>query len=215
MIKNLIFDLDGTLLDTLPCICKAANITLKHYNMKHFVSIKECREYIGYGTSYLLKNCFHNQDRNDYDEIVTYYINKQKLTHKQNVKTFPYLTSALKDLKKKGYKLFIATNKPYQVAELVITKIYGKNFFVDMEAQKTNTPKKPDPYVINQIIKRNKLIRKECIYIGDHECDVRTANNAKIPCLVLLQGYGHYEDPIFKKAKKLLNSPKEIIKYLK
>jgi len=214
MIKNLIFDLDGTLLDTLPPICKAINITLKHYKLKYVVSVKECRDYIGYGTPYLLKSAFHNEDRDDYDEAIKYYIKKQLITHKEKVEAFPYLIASLKDLKKKGYKLYIATNKPYEIAELAINKVYGKDFFIDMEAQKNNTPKKPDPYVINAIIKRNKLKRKECIYIGDHECDVQTAINAKIPCLILKHGYGHLDKPIFKKAKKIINSPKEIINYL-
>ncbi len=215
MIKNLIFDLDGTLLDTLPPISKAINITLKHYKLKYKVSVKECRDYIGYGTPYLLKSAFHNEDRDDYDEAMKYYIKKQIITHKEKVKAFKDMIPSLKSLKKKGYKLFIATNKPYEIATLAINKVYGNNFFIDMEAQKKDTPKKPDPYVINEIIRRNKLKRKECIYIGDHECDVRTSINAKIPCLILKHGYGHLSDPVFKKAKKIINSPKDIIKYLK
>jgi len=214
MIKNLIFDLDGTLLDTLPAITKAANLTLKHFKKNYQLPTKEVVNYIGYGTYYLLKNCFRDDLKDDFDEVYKYYVSKQVLTHKI-AKPYPYLKSSLISLKKKGYKLFVATNKPNEVANSSLLRVYGKTFFIDIEAQKKDTPKKPDPYVVNQIISRNKLNRKECIYIGDHECDIKTAINAKIPCIILQYGYGHYSDPIFKKCKKVINSPKEIINYLK
>ena len=135
--------------------------------------------------------------------------------HLKKAKLFPNTLSTLTRLKKRGYKLYIATNKPIEVAKPLINKLYGKHFFKDAIYQKNDLPKKPNPYIVNEIIKRNHLKRKECIYIGDSEVDIITAKRAKIDCILVTYGYGRYQEFDPKKATFYINKPQELLNYLK
>lgn len=213
MFKHLIFDLDGTIVDTLPGIAKAINLTLKHFKKPYQWKIKDVYNFVGYGTPYLLTKAFKGKIAN-FDEVLDYYLPCQVRTHR-TVKLFPNLLATLNTLKKKGYKFYIATNKPIEVGPSVINRLYGKSYFVDTVYQKKDTPKKPDPYVVNEIIKRNKLKRDECLYIGDGEVDLLTAKKAKIKGALVKYGYGQYGKFSEKDALFIINRPKDLLKYLK
>lgn len=214
MYKHLIFDLDGTLVDTLPSIIKSINLTLKHFKKPYQYSKKDGPYLIGYGTPYLVKKAFKDENC-DLEKILKVYMPTQLKIHKKHAKLFPNILSTLEELKRRGYKLYIATNKPIEVAPKVIEKLYGKNFFLDAMYQKGDTPKKPNPYVVNEIIKRNHLKRNECIYIGDGEVDIKTANNAKIDSILVTYGYGRYKEFNPKIATFYINKPQELLNYLK
>lgn len=214
MYKHLIFDLDGTIVDTLPSIIKSINATLKHFKMPYRYTCKDGPLLVGYGTPYLIRTAFKDENC-DVKKIMSYYVPTQAKIHEKEAVLFPHILETLKTLKKRGYKLYIATNKPIEVGVVTINKLYGKNFFVDAVYQKNDTPKKPDPYVVNEIIKHNHLKRKECIYIGDSEVDILTAKNAKIDCILVTYGYGRYKDFDHKKAKFCINKPQELLNYLK
>lgn len=214
MYKHLIFDLDGTIVDTLPCIIDAINYTLKYFKKPYHYQLKDGPSLIGYGTPYLVKKAFKDENC-DLKKIVDVYLPIQLKTHLKSAKAFPGMISTLRELKKRGYHLYIATNKPIEVGPDTIKKIYGNKLFTDACYQTFDTPKKPNPYVINEIIKNNKLKRKECLYIGDGEVDLITAKNAKIDSMLVKYGYGRYGEFNEKKAKFVINNPKELLKYLK
>lgn len=214
MYKHLIFDLDGTVADTLPCIIDAINYTLRYFKVPYQYQEKDGCNLIGYGTPYLVKKAFKDENC-DVDKIVKIYIPIQRDIHIKHVKRFPVLISVLKQLKKRGYKLYIATNKPIEVGVPTIKKLYGSNFFTDEVYQLHKTPKKPDPYVVNQIINHNHLKKNECLYIGDSEVDLITAKNAGIDSMLVKWGYGKYGKFNEKLAKFVIKSPKELLNYLK
>lgn len=213
MYKHLIFDLDGTIVDTLPSIALAVNQTLKHFHKNYSYTDEEVRHFVGYGTPYLIKKAFKG-DIENYDEVLAFYIEKQIITHLKNAKIFPKLKENLKSLSDIGYTLYIATNKPSPVATKIIPKLYGNNFFKDMVAQKKDTPKKPDPYVINQIINRYSLKLNECLYIGDSEVDLLTAKNAGVDACLVKYGYGGYDKIDEKLAKFVVNKPDDFRQFL-
>ena len=214
MYKHLIFDLDGTIVDTLPSIIKSINATLKHFKMPYQYTVKDGPNLIGWGTPYLIKTAFKDEHC-DYQKIAKHYLPTQAKIHEKEAKLFPDIKETLIILKKRGYLLYVATNKPIEVGPVTINKLYGKGFFKDEQYQTLGSPKKPDPYVVNEIIKRNHLKRKECLYIGDSEVDIATAKNAKIDCLLVTFGYGRYQEFDIKKAKFYINKPKELLNYLK
>ncbi|MCQ2753228.1 MAG: HAD family hydrolase [Bacilli bacterium] len=215
MYKHLIFDLDGTIVDTLPGITEAVNLALKHFRKSWRWKKKDVYNFVGYGTPYLI-NCAFKGLPLDLDTVLDYYLPTQAITHqRKDVKIFHGLLKTLNKLKARGYTLYIATNKPVEVGPSVIARLYGENYFKDAVYQTRTMPKKPDPYVINEIIRRNQLDRNECLYIGDSEVDLKAAKNAKIASALVKYGYGQYgkfseDDAIFK-----IKHPKELLKHLK
>lgn len=214
MYKHLIFDLDGTIVDTLPSIAESINLTLKHFKKPYHYQVKEVAYFVGYGTPYLVRRAFQNENA-PVDKICKVYLPTQLAVHLKKAKLFPKLLATLNTLKKRGYKLYVATNKPIEVGPKTIEKLYGTNYFADAIYQTKNTPKKPDPYVINEIIRRNHLKRKECLYIGDSEVDIITAKRAKIDSMLVKYGYGHYDEFDEKTANFVIKHPQELLKYLK
>ena len=217
MYKNLIFDLDGTIIDTLPSITKSVNYTLKKSKKPYQYNVKEVYNFVGYGTPYLIGNAFKCMDikKLPYDKILKIYLPIQLKIHLQYAKLFPKLKETLTKLKKKGYRLYVVTNKPIEVAPGTINKLYGDKFFKDVSCPYKDTPKKPDPYLLNKLIKKHKLQRKECIYIGDGLADLLTAKNGKIDSVLVKYGYGQYGKFDENMAKYIINKPEELLKIFK
>lgn len=213
MYRHLIFDLDGTVADTLPSIALALNLTLKHFNKNFTYTVEETRFFVGHGTPYLIQKAFKNNIDN-FDEVFDYYVRTQIKTHLDNATIFPGLKEKLQQLRDSGCTLYIATNKPAEVAPIVINKLYGDGFFKEIVAQKKDMPKKPDPYVINQIIKRYNLKPNECLYIGDSEVDLLSAKNAGIDACLVKYGYGHYDKINEALAKYIVNKPNDFQQFL-
>lgn len=204
MYKHILFDLDGTVIDTLPALVEAANRTLKKFNFKRTpVTLKEAAPYMGHGTPYLVKCCFKNADL-DYNPIVKYYISQQLITHPKLAKEYPNTTKALLLLQALDYSFYIATNKPQPVADLIIPHIFGKDLFKCVVGQNDSRAKKPNPEVINIVINKYKLKRSECLYVGDSHIDILTAKNAKIDCCLITHGYDNYEHMDKKDAKYVI-----------
>jgi len=214
MYKNLIFDIDGTIIDTLPSITSSVNATLKHFNKNYSYRVDEVYNFVGYGTPYLLKKAFKSEDI-DVKEISKFYLPIQLEIHLKNAKIYPDLKEVLTSLRNKGHKLYVATNKPIEIAPKIVENLYGKGFFIDMMCPGLNTPKKPDPYLLNELIKRNNLVKKECLYIGDGEADLLTAKNAGIDCCLVKYGYGQYGKFDESYCKYVINSPLDLLKLFK
>ena len=139
MYKHLIFGLDGTIADTLPSITDSVNVTLKYFHDPHHYRVDEVYNFVGYGTPYLLKKAFDNEQIN-LEQVLAIYLPVQLKIHLKKAKLFPDLLLTLNTLKERGYKLYIATNKPIEVAPKVINQLYGKNFFKDAIYQKGDMP---------------------------------------------------------------------------
>jgi len=214
--KALIFDLDGTLLDTLRGITDAVNATFKElgYNVQHdYVTAKN---FIGAGAINFVKRACKGMDINEEQgaligETFLKYYDKLQGT---NTTLFPGIRELLDDLKKAGYLICLASNKPQILLEHVIDdKFPGFEFDVRL-GQRKGIPYKPDPYVIREIEERFKLLPSECLYIGDSEYDYQTAFNAKIDCCIVKYGYGFYDQDFVKKSTYNVDSVKDLRKLL-
>ena len=214
--KALIFDLDGTLLDTLKGITDAVNATFKElgYDVQH--DYVTARNFIGAGAYNFVKRACKGMDINEEqgaligETFLKYYDKLQG----PNTTLFPGIRELLDDLKKAGYLICLASNKPQILLEHVIDdKFPGFEFDVRL-GQRKGIPCKPDPYVVREIEERFKLLPSECLYIGDSEYDYQTAHNAKIDCCIVKYGYGFYDQDFVKKSTYNVDSVKDLRKLL-
>lgn len=180
---GILFDLDGTLLNTLEDLTDSVNYALAQYDCPPR-TLEDVRNFIGNGAKKLIERSLPGTDNDpDVDAVLATYQAYYK-THSQ-IKTCPYdgVVEALGKIAEK-YPVAIVSNKPDAP-----TKILCKEFFGDVYArgESTDCPRKPAP---DMLIKAMQMIGVEtCIYVGDSEPDIQTAKNLGVKCLSVLWGF--------------------------
>lgn len=177
---GVIFDLDGTLLDTLGDLTDAVNYTLQQYGL-HTWTAADIRRFVGTGARRLIELACDG--KGDVDAILSAY--KQYYDAHCQIKTAPYphIPEVLETLSKK-YPLAVVSNKPDAAVKLLCADFFPKLF---ARGETPDCPRKPAPDMLTKAMA--ELGVDDCIYVGDSEVDVITANNAGIPCVSVLWGF--------------------------
>ena len=215
MKKVIIFDLDGTLLDTLNDLRMSVNFALSKYNYP-LRNREQVRKDIGNGVEMLIKRSVLNGflDEN-YQNCLSLF--RQTYKEKYNIYTHPYegCFDLVKRLKNEGYLVTVATNKIHSVAKDLLDTHYP-GLFDYFQGDKEGIKKKPDAQMIDEIIKHYGVSRDEVIYIGDTNVDEETALNAKVTYALVTYGYRTIEE--IKKScitTTLLNNTEEVYNFIK
>ncbi len=180
---GVLFDLDGTLLNTLEDLTDSVNYALAQYDCPPR-TVEDVRNFIGNGAKKLIERSLPGLENDpDVDAVLATYQAYYK-THSQ-IKTRPYdgVTEALAKIREK-YPVAIVSNKPDAP-----TKLLCKEFFGDVYArgESTDCPRKPAPDMLQKAM---QIIGVDtCIYVGDSEPDIQTAKNLGVKCLSVLWGF--------------------------
>ena len=214
--KIIIFDLDGTLLNTLEDLTDSTNFALKScgYSTK---TLDEVKNFVGNGVYKLIERAIgENLSAKDVTNCLEIF--KKKYSQNMYNKTSPYdgIINMLKILKIKGYKIAVVSNKFDKAVKELCNKYFPNLIdFSTGENEEKGIRKKPAPDSIIAVIKQYNLTLKDAIYIGDSEVDIQTARNAHIPCISVTWGFKDREFLIQNGAEYLIDSPDEIIEILK
>lgn len=189
MNKVVIFDLDGTILDTLKDIAENINIMLSHYGYKTLPD-REIMQYIGNGARKLVERSIKIKlSEKEFDERYKFYDKIYTAAASEKTCVFEGLKEVLIELKQRGYKLAILTNKQQSATDTVCNK-YLKDFdFNLIVGQREGVPIKPDPTAVLNIMKELNASPENTYFVGDGETDVMTAINADINGVAVLWGY--------------------------
>lgn len=216
MNKNiLIFDLDGTLLNTLNDLTDSTNYALASlgYPQK---TIEQVRNYVGNGVAKLIERAIPNGRTNpDFEKCLEIF--KENYSKNMYNKTAPYdgIIKMLKQLRLKGCKIAVVSNK-FDAA----VKELCKKYFPDMinvaigENEAGGIKKKPAPDTVSKALKELNGKTSDAIYLGDSEVDIQTAQNSNMPCISVTWGFKDKDFLIQHGAKILVNKPHEIIEYI-
>lgn len=213
--KAVIFDLDGTLLNTLEDLTDSTNFSLRYFGFKE-KSIDEVRRFVGSGVSKLIERCIPKGKSNpDFEKCLEVF----KKHYAQNMfnKTKPYdgIIELLSDLKTKKIKTAVVSNKFDDAVKGLCEKYFdGLIDFCAGENEKEGIRKKPSPDTVLKVLKDFKISYDEAIYVGDSEVDIATANNSKMECVSVLWGFKDKDFLLNNGAKILISEPDEIFKYL-
>ena len=183
MKTGILFDLDGTLLNTLEDLTDAVNYTLSHFGCPQR-SLDEVRSFVGTGARNLIRKALPGKDTDPSVEVALAFYQKYYAAHSQ-VKTAPYagVLLAITEIGKK-YPVAIVSNKPDVATKDLCAKYFPGVF---ARGESADCPRKPAPDMVLQAMKQIGVDR--CIYVGDSETDVETARNAGCPCLSVLWGF--------------------------
>ncbi len=183
MKTGILFDLDGTLLDTLQDLTDAVNYTLRHYGCPER-TLSQVREFVGNGARRLIELSLPGTPEDpDVDEVLAFY--QQYYAAHAQVKTAPYpgVLEALERLRRE-FTVAVVSNKPDRAVKLLC-----KDYFGDIYArgESSDCLRKPAPDMLLRTMAELGLER--CIYVGDSDVDVLTAANAGMPCLSVTWGF--------------------------
>ena len=214
MKKLLIFDLDGTLLNTLTDLTNAVNFALDKY---HYESKSEeyVRKAIGNGVAILISRCLENgMDNPFYTDCLNTFREYYRKHYLDNTKPYENMRKALMDLKKYGYKLAVVTNKIDSIAKELINH-YFKGLFEMIQGDTKTLEKKPSPDMVNHVLEKLSINREDACYIGDTNIDYDTAYNSKMDVLLVTYGYRTREELKNLYDVDMVNTPLEISEYFK
>ncbi len=196
MYKGIIFDLDGTLLDTIDDLNEAVNIALSKFNLKT-INREQTLRSVGTGFRNLLDKAASydlNYDKTDLDDLVKEFEMAYAINFKDKTKAYDGIYELLKELSDKEYPLAINTNKRESYAKELVSLHFPDIKFDFIIGESEDFAKKPDPSAANMIIDKWKLAKHQVLYVGDSEVDLLTAINANIDAIHVSWGFRSYED---------------------
>lgn len=205
----ILFDLDGTLLDTLQDLIDSTNATLAHFGYP-LRTAEEVRQFVGNGAKRLFELALPEGSTPQTVAEALAWFKEYYPAHSQ-IKTKPYdgILEALEEIRKE-FPVAVVSNKPD-----VAVKPLCKHYFGDIYAQGESSacPRKPAPDMVFAAMKA--LGAESCIYVGDSEVDVLTAKNAGVPCLSVLWGFRDKQILVEAGAEHFCENPKDLLKLLK
>lgn len=210
----IIFDLDGTLVDSAKDIMIANNKTLEKFGYKP-ISFKNVKHIIGQGIrvniirSLKMQNVKINKKKEN--EMYNFFFSFYKKNLYVKSKIYAGLNSFLKNLKKKGYKLAVCSNKLEELTKIVLKKTKLFKYFDFVAGGDTFAHRKPHPSVLNNVIKKFKINKNNVLFIGDSEHDYHSALNSNIKFCLKTNGFTNKPISFFKKSHKLKSYTNKII----
>ena len=209
MINTLIFDLDGTLLNTLEDLKNATNFALKKFGYPER-SIEEIRNFVGNGVRKLIERALPNGAENpDFESCLdTFKKNYKEIMYNH---TAPYdgISEMLKIAREKGCKIAVVSNK----FDLAVKELCARYFdpLIDIAiGESENVRKKPAPDSVFEAMRLLNTKPENSVYIGDSDVDIETAKNAKLPCISVTWGFRDRNFLAGHGGKIFIDNPMEI-----
>lgn len=212
MIKICIFDLDGTLAKTQESIARPVNMTLAHYGLPA-QPVEAFNYFAGDGLKNALKRALiaaGDTTAAHLEEGLPMCRAWMQENPAYHVVPYDYMVWALGELKRKGVKIAVFSNKPHESAIGVVETIFGKGFFDHIQGQTDQIPIKPDPTGVFEILGKYGAEKDECLYFGDTNTDMLTANNAGVTAVGVTWGFRPRAELEEYGADILIDSAKEI-----
>ena len=211
IIDTVVFDLDGTLLDTLDDLRDAANHVLEKHGLPT-VDSDQTRTAVGNGLRVMMKRIVREGEAHpEFEEILDEFVGYYK--EHSSVKTKPYdgIIEAMRKFSAAGYKLAIVSNKP-DVAVKELAKYYFGEFEIAAsgENEKAGIPKKPSPEMVFESLKTLGTDSAHAVYVGDSDVDILTARNSGMPCISVSWGFRTRDQLETSGASHIISSPCEL-----
>lgn len=214
--KACIFDLDGTLTNTLESMTYSVNLTLEEMGLSK-ITKDQCRLFVGNGARVLMEKSLKaagDTDASRIEEGMEIYgrIFDQNCTY--HVTPYEGIPEMLKALKDKGIHLAVLSNKPDRQTVKVVKAIFGEELFDYAQGQKEGIRRKPEPDGVWYLMEQMHVSKEECLYIGDSEIDAATGRNAGLKTIGVLWGFRDRKTLETAGADDLIDRPDELLQFV-
>lgn len=211
-INTIIFDLDGTLIDSIHGIAFSLNEILKKRGFEMH-SANKIKTFIGNGRRELIKKSIPKEFRSE--ENINTLFREMDILYKLNwdykMSPFPETISLLELLMENEVSININTSKDENTTKLILEKYFPTIEFDYIVGNDTLLSKKPNPGGIDYIVNKLNISKSSCLYIGDSEVDIKTANNANVDCISVTWGYRSKYELIDNGSKTLVNNVTDLM----
>jgi len=190
MKKLIIFDLDGTLLNTVADLAHSTNHALRKFGFPTH-DIDEYRFFVGNGINKLFERALPEGEKTEENilrirkEFISYY----EQHNMDDSSPYPGITELLNQLQDKGFLLAVASNKYEEGTRELINHYFPQINFIAVHGQRENVPVKPDPTIVNEIIEIARVGKDEVLYVGDSGVDMQTTKNADVTGVGVTWGF--------------------------
>ena len=216
MFKAIIFDLDGTLLDTVETIAYYGNKALKKFGFCDIESEKY-KYLAGNGAKNLVKGMLETVQEYDeeiFEKVFEYYSKEYNKDTLYKTEVYDGINELLSNAKKAGMKLAVLSNKPHDATVDVLGKFFDDNTFDFKFGAREGVPLKPDPTAAVMLAEMLGVKEKECLYVGDTDVDMKTGKNAGFYTIGVLWGFRDRKELEENGADTIASHPSEILKLL-
>ena len=204
-----IFDLDGTLLDTLQDLKASTNHALRSHGLPERTT-EEVRQFVGNGVRKLIERAVPENTPQEVLEAVFADFRKHYMDHCLDATApYPGIIDMLRRLKAQGKRMAIVSNKLDPAVKELNERFFKE--YIDLAVGESDTVRrKPAPDMVNTILQTLGITKEEMVYVGDSEVDLQTARNAEVGCISVLWGFRDKEILIANGATTFAKTPEEI-----
>jgi phosphoglycolate phosphatase len=208
-----IFDLDGTLLDTLSDLACSVNYALQQHSMPQR-TLDEVRQFVGNGVRMLMTRAVPDGEQNPLFEAAFQTFREHYLEHSLD-QTRPYddIPEMLAELRRRGCRVAVVSNKFYLATQELCQHFFPDTVEVSIgEHEAEGIRKKPAPDTVNEALRLLGVDKKGAVYVGDSDVDLMTARNSGLPCISVLWGFRDQHFLSQHGATTFVSSPHELLK---
>ena len=216
MKKAVIFDLDGTLSDSISSMKYCGDRALGEYGFRN-ITVDEYKIFVGDGAATLIKRCLKaagDETLEYFDRAFAKYMEEFKENAMYGVKPYDGVVELLEALKAKGLKLAVLSNKPHQGTIEVVETLFGKDVFDCIMGQQDGVPIKPAPDGVFSIAKELSMDVEDFLYVGDTCTDMQTGKRAGAFTIGVLWGFRDRQELEENHADAIIEKPIQILDYV-
>lgn len=207
--QAVVFDLDGTLLNTLEDLQGSVNFALGRNGMKER-DLEQIRRSVGNGVRRLLQlSVPENTSEERFERVFADFKEHYALHCNDKTDLYPGIQSLLRELKEEGFLMAIVSNKLQEGVDLLYRQYFEDYITVAIGARE-GIRKKPAPDTVREALRALKLSREQAVYVGDSEVDIATAANAGMDCITVAWGFRTRQEQLAAGATVFAKTPDEI-----
>jgi phosphoglycolate phosphatase len=213
MYNTFIFDLDGTLLNTLDDLAASVNYALRTHGMPER-TLDEVRSFVGNGVRLLMERAIPEGSANPRFEETFATFRAYYMEHSLD-KTRPYegIPEMIHTLKQRGCRLAVVSNKFYAATQELIRHFFPEITVAIGEHEAEGIRKKPAPDTVFEALRQLGVGKEKAVYVGDSDVDLQTARNSGLPCISVLWGFRNRDFLLAHGATTFISHPEELLKY--
>ncbi|RXJ84058.1 HAD family hydrolase [Arcobacter sp. CECT 8985] len=212
--KAIIFDLDGTLIDSVLDIALCMNEVLEEFQLNTY-EIDKYNYFLGGGVDFLVDNVLKNPSKELKEDVIKRFKEVYDSAIHTNTKPYEGIYELLDELQKLDFKIAVLSNKPHKFTIGYIKKLFGNYNIVEVHGQKEDIPKKPHPEGALLIANKFNINCEDIFFVGDTKVDMQTASNANMKSIGVLWGFRDEEELKEYNADFIVKKPLDILDIVK